>query len=139
MSGGRFLVSLREVKNTERIIAIASLLKESIDFWNHPIQQNDIQATHSANFCAKLETLSEYIEACVLDHNDEQVAAVIVGFAAKKLFERNKCNDCIELCKAPNEEICQLKNNYLNNLSRGILFVLPSDDIKVRSARGDCC
>ena len=69
MSGGRFLVSLRELKNTERIIAISSLLKESIDFWNHPLQQNDNQATHSANFCAKLETLSEDIEACVLDHN----------------------------------------------------------------------
>ena len=48
MSGGRFLISLREVNDTERVNAIASLLKESIGFWKDPLQQNDNQAAHSA-------------------------------------------------------------------------------------------
>ena len=33
MSGGRFLVSLREVLNSERILACRSLIKVNIDFW----------------------------------------------------------------------------------------------------------
>ena len=37
MSGGRFLVSLREVLSSERIIATSSLLKENIDFWKEDL------------------------------------------------------------------------------------------------------
>ena len=44
MSGGRFLVSLREVLGTERILTYRSLLKQNINFWQEnlkPIQKND--------------------------------------------------------------------------------------------------
>ena len=37
MSGGRFLVSLREVYNSERILACRSLIKENINFWNEDL------------------------------------------------------------------------------------------------------
>ena len=37
MSGGRFLVSLREVYNSERILACRSLIKENIKFWNEDL------------------------------------------------------------------------------------------------------
>ena len=56
MSGGRFLVSLREVLNTERILTCQSLLKENINFWKEdlkPVQKNynsillDILAQHT--------------------------------------------------------------------------------------------
>ena len=33
MRGGRFLVSLREVLNSERILACRSLIKENINVW----------------------------------------------------------------------------------------------------------
>ena len=33
MSGGRFLVSLREVLNSERILQCRSLLKENVNIW----------------------------------------------------------------------------------------------------------
>ena len=33
MSGGRFLVGLREVETTEKIIKITQLLKEDLNFW----------------------------------------------------------------------------------------------------------
>ena len=42
MSGGRFLVSLREVLSTERILSCRSLLKQN--FWEEnlkPVQKND--------------------------------------------------------------------------------------------------
>ena len=44
MNGGRFLVSLREVSNTKRILPCRSLLKENINFGKEglrPLQKND--------------------------------------------------------------------------------------------------
>ena len=37
MSGGRFLVSLREVTNSERIIRCRSLVKADINFWKEDL------------------------------------------------------------------------------------------------------
>ena len=37
MSGGQFLVGLREATNNERILALRFLLKESISFWQENI------------------------------------------------------------------------------------------------------
>ena len=37
MSGGQFLVGLREATNNERILALKFLLKESISFWQENI------------------------------------------------------------------------------------------------------
>ena len=37
MSGGRFLVSSREVLNSERILSCRSLIKENINFWEENI------------------------------------------------------------------------------------------------------
>ena len=123
MSGGRFLVSLREVNTSEKIAAIASLLKESIDFWKFPIKPDHGDAIMTANFKNQLDTISDDIDACVLDRDGEQVAAVIAGYAARKLIQRNKCDDCKQLCQASDDEKHQQENEYLNNLSRGGLFV----------------
>ena len=38
MSGGRFLVSVHEVKSSEKILLIPSLIKENINFWEEKIQ-----------------------------------------------------------------------------------------------------
>ena len=40
MSGGRFLVSLREVLTSERILAVNSLLKEKVNFWEEDLSLN---------------------------------------------------------------------------------------------------
>ena len=39
MSGGRFLVSLREVRNTQRILSCRSLIKKDVNFWKEDLQQ----------------------------------------------------------------------------------------------------
>ena len=39
ISGGRFLVSLREVRNTERILSCHSLINNNINFWKEDLQQ----------------------------------------------------------------------------------------------------
>ena len=38
MRGGKFLVSLREVINTERILSCRSLIKKEINFWKGDLQ-----------------------------------------------------------------------------------------------------
>ena len=40
MSGGRFLVSLTEVNNSQRILLLTSVIKEDINFWEHDLYEN---------------------------------------------------------------------------------------------------
>ena len=39
MSGGRFLISLLEVNRSQQILAILSLLKESINIWEEDLHK----------------------------------------------------------------------------------------------------
>ena len=41
ISAGRFLVSLREVKNSEKFLKISSIVKENINFWEEEIFINN--------------------------------------------------------------------------------------------------
>ena len=43
MNGGRFLVSLREVRNSERILQCRSLLKENINFWEEDLTSENLE------------------------------------------------------------------------------------------------
>ena len=46
MSGGRFLVGLREVTNSEKILEISSFVKKNINFWEEDIFiNNDLKET----------------------------------------------------------------------------------------------
>ena len=55
MSGGRFLVSLSEVLNSERILACRSLIKENINFW-----EEDLGKEVDINY---LENIKESVES----------------------------------------------------------------------------
>lgn len=57
MSGGRFLVSLREVNNSERILACRSLIKEGVYFWNEEEDLRQTQEKFSSNDLLALEEL----------------------------------------------------------------------------------
>ena len=48
MSGGRFLVCLLEVSNSERILRLRSIIKEGINFWEEDIKKDiDIESVMS--------------------------------------------------------------------------------------------
>ena len=82
MSDGRFLVALREVKNSEKILQMESLLKEGFNFWNmdlHPEHDND-------TFETNISTLSNEIQECGLDSDGFQVAVFIAGYITKKTW-----------------------------------------------------
>ena len=82
MSGGGFLVSLREVTNSERIIRCRSLVKADINFWKENLGSDK----PSLDFSALLALLSEHeieIAESTLDSSSEEVSTTIAGYIAK--------------------------------------------------------
>ena len=124
MSGGRFLVSLKDVINSERILACRSLIKENINFWKEDIQPDTTQSIDTLDemFCHQSE---EIIES-VLDSQSAEVATTISGYVAKKLIKRSKCEDCKNILKVNDNDLSS--DSYLCLLSRGGLFV-PSKSL----------
>ena len=124
MSGGRFLVSLREVTNSERIIRCRSLVKADINFWKEDLGSDK----PSLDFSALLALLSEHeieIAESTLDSSSEEVSTTIAGYIAKKLAKRSNCDSCKSLLIASSMDLAE--NHYLNLLSRGGLIV-PSQN-----------
>ena len=77
MSGGRFLVSLREVTNSERIIRCRSLVKADINFWKEDLGSDK----PSLDFSALLALLSEHeieIAESTLDSSSEEVSTTLL-------------------------------------------------------------
>ena len=120
MSGGRFLVSLREVQNSERILACRSLIKEDIDFWKEDLgSDKPVQ-----DFDTLLTTLDEHhteIMEASLDSDSSEVSCTIAGYIAKKLDKRKQCASCKVLLIANQMDLDE--NHYLRLLSRGKLIV----------------
>ena len=79
MSGGRFLVSLREVLNSERILACRSLIKEHINFWEEDLNK-DLDANYLEKLKEAVEPYSTEIFESVLDPDAEAVATTIAGY-----------------------------------------------------------
>ena len=92
MSGGRFLVNLREVLNSERILSCRSLIKENINFWEENIDSDAEESLDSINDLFD-ERADEIMEA-VLDDDAREVATTISGYVAKKLIKRSSCDLC---------------------------------------------
>ena len=57
MSGGSFLVSLCDVQNSERILAIDKLLKEGINFW-----EEDLRPDNTAAQCEAMNMVNKEVE-----------------------------------------------------------------------------
>ena len=83
MSGGRFLVSLREVLSTEGILTYRSLLKQNINFWQEnlkPVQKND----KILNILAQHES---EINKLFLSPDSKETAYTISGYITNKLIK----------------------------------------------------
>ena len=119
MSGGRFLVSLREVMNSERILACRSLIKEDINFWEENISAKveiDAEKVEEA-----LESRRNEIMECTLNDPSSEVATSISGYVAKKLKKKSKCTQCKGSLSVPRTDLAE--DAYLSLLSRGGLLV----------------
>jgi len=125
MSGGRFLVSLREVLNTERILTCRSLIKENINFWEEDLKSENQDSEMFNQIDEALEDRMDEIIESVLDDESSEVATTISGYIAKKLLKRSKCELCISKITVSNNDLNN--DHYLKILSRGGLFVPPKE------------
>ena len=121
MSGGRFLVSLLEVSNSERILKLRSILKEDINFWEEDVTVYvDLDSVPARIKVELFELQTEILEAELGDAIKE-VAVTVSGYVAKKLVKRSKCSAC------PSKLISKdhiANDSYLTKLSRGGLICL---------------
>ena len=72
MSGGRFLVSLREILTSERILAVNSLLKEKVNFWEEDLSLNKDPVFDE--FTLELQSISAEIQEASLCAESVEVA-----------------------------------------------------------------
>ena len=129
MNGGCFLVSLREVLNSERILACRSLLKEGIDFWKDDedlCPNTALETPNESLAIAEIRNQSVDILECDLTNSSSEVATTIAGYVSKKLKKRSLCESCLQLLRS--NKIDLDNNHYLNILSRGGLTV-PSSQL----------
>ena len=124
MSGGRFLVGLREVKNSERILKFRSLLKVGHDFWREGSSIHQDEPTIPAEL---LQRETDLLEAS-LSGDSLEVAHTISGYVAKKLLARFKCETCIPKMTGREDMKHLDKNQYFECLTRGGLTV-PSTSL----------
>jgi len=84
MSGGRFLVSLIEVLNTERILSCRSLVKGDINFWEEDLKPENVEYESEEKIDQILCDRVEEIIESVLDNDSLEVVTTVSGYIAKK-------------------------------------------------------
>ena len=113
MNGGRFLVALREVNSSERVLALTSLLKENVDITKEDLAPDSHKDVDIKRFEEHLTDISEDIQSCMLSPYGIEVAAVIAGY----IVHKSKCQQCKMLSTATDAESAEYQ--YLKELSRG--------------------
>ena len=123
MSGGRFLVSLREMQSSQRILACRSLLMTGVDVWNVcKCNQEDEALQEFMSTLADQET--EIMEAS-LCKDSEEVAHFIAGFAVKNILQKTNCVECGSKMISEEDNVA---DGYTEILSRGRL-IKPSASV----------
>ena len=126
MSGGRFLIGLREMKLSELVLLTTSLLEESVDIFGKVLRKENMNESLLILVDDELNALPSDLESCMLNEEGVKVAAVIDGCISKVVFDKSKCQVCKALLTTVKSD--SSKFSYLNKLSRGDL-VIPSIDL----------
>ena len=84
MSVGRFLLSLREGLNSERILSSPPLIKENINFWEENSDSDAEESLDSIN--DQFDERADEIMEVVLDDYAREVAKTKSGYVGKKLI-----------------------------------------------------
>ena len=121
MSGGRFLVGLAEVKNSEKILILSSLIKENINFWDEDVYEStEKQDQQMSDLLDEIDMISVEVQEACLEKETREVSVAVSGYIAKKIGEKVKCDDCnpFLICQSCDEKE-ELDTAYLDILSRG--------------------
>ena len=113
MCGGRFLVSLREVVNSEQILMTISLLMEGVNAWEEDlkidVQNSDLKKLES-------EVVGIQFQEIELSEKSREVSTYIGGYIVRSILGKEKCKICKTcLVNHSNEEDMQ----YVCLVSRG--------------------
>ena len=83
MSGGRFLVALREVLCSEKILQMKSLLKENLNLWELDVslEVDVLNITENIEFHNDFEEID-------LDDDSKEIATYIADYIAKTLLKK---------------------------------------------------
>ena len=99
MSGGRFLISLREFLSSEKKLLMKSLLKADIECWDERVKC-DPSSPDSNELLQELNAIANEFEENILCADSREVAIHIAGYITKKMLEGSKCNDCKNVLKS---------------------------------------
>ena len=124
MSGGRFLVSLKDTEVSEKILKIMSLIKEGIDIDESVKEEKPDESLEHALLDNPLVS-GLAIDRMQLDAETRKVAVHVAGYIAKKLVDQTKYRCCVNYLTGELD-----KNNpdhdYVRSLSRGGLTIPSS-------------
>ena len=95
MSAGRFLVSLTEMNNSQRILLLTSVIKEDINFWEHDLYENKDLTESWQHFKKDISIFASQMHESCLSADSLEVSATVSGYIAKKINEKVQCDACI--------------------------------------------
>ena len=94
MSGGRFLVGLKDVVFSEKILKIKSLVKEGLDI-DEGVKVTDDKSTGKlAVFRESVQSIISQSDRICLTSDSKEISDNVAGYIAKKLSKL--CNGCCE-------------------------------------------
>ena len=120
MSGGRFLVALREVLTSERILATRVLLKEGFNVWEEDLREVKFSSSDVDKSVDEVRKIQNQIQEVQLSDDSMELCVYVAGYLVKSLLDKTSCAACkTSLLDHDNDE----HTGYLQNVSRGGLSV----------------
>ena len=119
MSGGRFLVSLREVRKPEKILLLNSIIKADLNFWEESICVKKAIDSVTLELHTRLDEIANEISECQLNEESKEGAASIAGYVTKTFLSRSDYNQCKEKLIINNKDNGHDHYKYLRLLSPG--------------------
>lgn len=131
MSGGRFLISAKDVICSEKILKIRSLVREGFDI-DEKIKLKEDYSSDVQDLFSSVQCMLGDKNSIMLDENSKEVSDNIAGYIAHKAMKY--CNGCCQEYLIDQSHSSQ-PDNYLSKLSRGGLQV-PSEGLSAFVSQG---
>ena len=125
--GGRFLVSLTEMNNAQRIFLLTSLIRDDVNFWNEDLSVEK-SSEDMLKLLGEIESVSSELLQCSLSSDTQKVCTQVTGYIVRKLDERLHCSMCKSKLVATGSDVKRPDTAYIDTISRGGLIV-PSTEM----------
>ena len=122
MSGGRFLVGLKDTICSEKILKIKCLLKEDIDI-DEEIKISCPGEMEIMKLKTDIDSLGISLDTLMLSPDTREVAVHIAGYTAKRYLKKIKSSSCCKMHITGSIDIENLDQEYLIILNRGGLTI----------------